>query len=184
MRAELLWGNSRSRRQAIAEMVGIGGLLATGFAEAAAAPPIERGETMVWPTLKLLDGRLLSADDWKDRAAVIVFWATWCPYCHRHNARIDKLHRTAANEHLRVLGVAVDGDAAAVRQYMGANGYSFPVVVGDAGLRERFTVRRTVPMTGLVDRRGRVLQAIPGEMAEDDVLALASLATLAPGPNA
>ena len=134
---------------------------------------------MVWPTLKLLDGQLLTADDWKDTAAVIVFWATWCPYCRRHNARIDKLHRVAAGAHLRVVSVALDGDAAAVRHYMTTNGYSFPVVVGDAGLRERFTVRRTVPMTGLVDRRGHVIQTIPGEMAEDDVLALASLASLA-----
>jgi len=31
-------------------------------------------------------------------------------------------------------------------------------------------------MTCLVDRRGRLAQAIPGEMAEADVLALAALA--------
>ncbi|CAN5125876.1 hypothetical protein BH11PSE10_BH11PSE10_09960 [soil metagenome] len=183
MSAHRCSGGSLSRRQAVAGMAGLGGLLASGFVEAI-AQPINRGESMVWPTLKLLDGKQLCADDWNDTAGVLVFWATWCPYCRRHNARIDSLHRTAAGAHLRILGIALDGDDAAVRHYMTLNGYRFPVVVGDAGLRERLTSRRVIPMTCLVDRRGHVLQAIPGEMAEDDVLALASLATETQGPTA
>jgi len=36
-------------------------------------------------------------------------------------------------------------------------------------------------MTCLIDRRGRLLQAIPGEMFEDDVLALVQAVTRIPG---
>lgn len=179
MSADRRPGAPITRRAALAVA---GGLLANGLVDAAVRP-IERGEPVVWPPLTLLGGQLLSADAWKDTAAVIVFWATWCPYCRRHNARIDKLHRAFASEHLRVLGVALDGDEAAVRRYLSVNGYSFPVVAGDAALRGRFSARQVIPMTVLVNRRGLFVEAIPGEMAEDDVLALSSLANDAQGPT-
>jgi thiol-disulfide isomerase/thioredoxin len=107
---------------------------------------------------------------------VVVFWATWCAFCRRHNANIEQLH-LAATPHLRVLSVAVDGDDASVQHYMQRNGLHFPVVVGRPELREQFTPRRVIPMTCLVDRRSHLVQAIAGEMARDDVLALAALAS-------
>ena len=142
----------------------------------AAEAPADLREAIAWPVMTLLGGETLGAEARKDTAAVVVFWATWCPFCRRHNARIELLHRAAAGPHLRVLSVALDGDEAAVQRYMTTNGFNFPVVVGRPDLRELFTKRRVVPITCLVDRRGRLVQAIPGEMAEADVLALAALA--------
>jgi hypothetical protein len=74
---------------------------------------------------------------------------------------------------LRVLGVAIDADADLVRRTVAGNGYQFPVTLDGGLLRQRFTARRVIPMTCVLDRQGRLLQAIPGEMAEDDVLGLA-----------
>jgi hypothetical protein len=75
---------------------------------------------------------------------------------------------------LRVLGVALDTDEAAVRRYMASNDFSFPVALDGGVLRKRFTQRRVIPMTCLLDAQGRLVQAIPGEMAQDDVMELAS----------
>lgn len=72
-----------------------------------------------------------------------------------------------------MLGVALDTDEGAVRRSMAINGYSFPVALDGGVLRQRLTPRRVIPMTCVLDRLGRVVQAIPGEMAEDDVLGLA-----------
>jgi peroxiredoxin len=133
---------------------------------AGATPPIE------WPAIQLLDGGTLSPASWQGQAAVIVFWATYCPYCKRHNAHVDKLYRALQGRALRVLGVALDSDVEAVRRYMAGNGYQFPVTLDKGALRKQFTARRVIPMTCVLDRQGRLLQAIPGEMAEDDVLGL------------
>jgi peroxiredoxin len=137
-----------------------------GAQVATASPVIE------WPAIRLLDGSTLGPASWQGQAAVIVFWATYCPYCKRHNAHIDKLYRAMQGQALRVMGVALDSDADAVRRYMLGNGYQFPVSLDDGTLRRQFTARRVIPMTCVVDRQGRLLQAIPGEMAEDDVLGL------------
>jgi thiol-disulfide isomerase/thioredoxin len=125
-----------------------------------------------WPVVHLLDGRSLNPASWREQPSVVVFWATWCAYCKRHNAHVEALYRANGGQ-LRVLGVALDRDPGAVRQTMARNGWSFPVALDDGSLRARLTPRQVIPMTCLIDRQGRLLQAIPGEMAADDVLGLA-----------
>ena len=139
----------------------------------ARAQPPETRPVVEWPPIQLLDGRTLNPSSWHGRAAVVVFWSTDCAFCTRHNAHIHKLHRATQGQALRVLGVALDTDAQAVRQYMARNRYAFPVTLDGGSLRQRLTTRRVVPMTCVLDQQGRLLQAIPGEMAEDDVLGLA-----------
>lgn len=157
-------------------------LVAAAAAAAAAAPwasfvhaqdaASDARPVIAWPEIQLLDGGTLSPASWHGQAAVVVFWATDCPFCKRHNAHVDKLHRASRGQPLRVLGVAIDGDAASVRHYMASNHYEFPVALDGGDLRRRLTQRRVIPMTCVIDRQGRLLQAIPGEMFEDDVLDL------------
>lgn len=144
------------------------GLLATPAH--AAAPVIE------WPALAWVGDDAIDAASLQGVPLVVVFWATYCAYCRRHNAHVDKLYRAVDARRLRVLGVALDSDAAGVRRTMAAQGYSFPVALDSGRLRRQFTDRRVIPMTCLVDREGRRGLCIPGEMAQDDVLGLAALA--------
>lgn len=126
-----------------------------------------------WPEIILLDGRRFDPASWHGRPAIVVFWATYCPFCKRHNARIDKLYRATLGQPLQVLGVALDNDDESVRRYLAVNAYSFPVAMDGGRLRKRLTQRRVIPMTCVLDRHGRVVQAIPGEMSEEDVFGLA-----------
>lgn len=138
---------------------------------AVAAPP-----TFAWPTLTLLDGRRIGPDDWNDVAAVLVIFATWCPFCRRHNEHVEQLHRAAAGPKLRVIGAALDREPEGVRRYMFARGWTFPVSMQGAELRAMLRVREIVPVTVGVDRSGRVGTPIPGEMFAEDVMAFAALA--------
>lgn len=130
-----------------------------------------------WPArLHTVEGQTIDTAAWLDQPAVVVFWATWCAFCRRHNVHVDKLHRSLGGRRLTVLGVALDRDADSVARHVQAQGIGFPVVLEAGQLRAQFTDRRSVPMTCLLDRQGRVTQRIPGEMAEADVMALAALA--------
>ena len=144
--------------------------VASGKASAQAA-------AVEWPPIELLDGNILTPESWRGQSAVVVFWETYCPYCKRHNAHVAKLYRATRGQGLRVLGVALDTDEGAVRRYMASNNFSFPVAMDGGGLRQRVTSRRVIPMTCVLDAQGRVVQSIPGEMAEDDVLELARIST-------
>ena len=157
------------RRQVLLSGAALSAVRIADAQTAAVAPAIE------WPWIPLLDGSTLSPSSWQGLPAVVVFWATYCPYCQRHNAHVDRLYRATEGQPLRVLGVALDSPADAVRRYMAVNGYRFPVTLDDGTLRQRFTARRVIPMTCVLDRQGRLLQALAGEMSEDDVLGLAGL---------
>lgn len=152
--------------------------LLAGLAAAAAAPvaamPAAPGEAVRWPEVTLLDG-----SPWTpvpERAKVVVFWSVSCPFCKRHNAHIDRLYRATADGGPQVLTVSRDRDAAAVRRYLAANGYAFPVSLDHDALAAALASRRIIPLTLLIDRKGRLKQAVPGEMFEEDVMELLRLA--------
>lgn len=148
-------------------------LLAAPAAGARAAPAAP-GELVRWPEVALLDGSPWTPEP--GRAKVVVFWSVSCPFCKRHNAHIDKLHRAAADGGPQVLTVSRDRDASAVQRYLAANGYGFPVTLTHDALGGALAARRIIPLTALVDRQGRLKQAIPGEMFEEDVMELLKLA--------
>ncbi|MFN7644299.1 MAG: TlpA family protein disulfide reductase [Burkholderiales bacterium] len=133
---------------------------------------------VAWPTIELLGGTVWSPESWRGQAGVLLIWATWCPFCVRHNPHVDALHRAAqaAGRPLRVLAASLDRDPELVRCYVRERGYGFPVTMGAEALRARFELRRVTPTTVTFDRRGRLLQRIHGEMFEEDVMALMALA--------
>ncbi len=142
-------------------------------AQADAAPDAAAFE---WPAITLLDGTVWSPESWSGHAGVVVVWATWCAFCHRHNPHVEKLWQSVKGRPMRVLGVSLDRDAELVRRHVRERGYTFPMTIGAEPLRTRLTPRRVTPTTVTFDRRGRLVQRIPGEMFEEDVLALARLA--------
>lgn len=141
----------------------------------AAAPAAAAGPSVAWPQgVRLLDGR-----PWEPvpgQAQIVVFWSTTCPFCRRHNQHVEKLHRALGGRGAAVLGVARDRDPAAVQRYLAGQGLSFPVTLAAREFAAALSGRNLIPLTITVDRQGRLQQVIPGEMFEEDVLELASLA--------
>jgi len=146
-------------------------LLLLGAGPAIAAGPART--EVNWSGLKLAAGTQLDPARLKGSPVIVVFWATWCGFCERHNARVDRLHRALGGQPQQVLGVAIDGNAESVGRFVRAKGWTFPVAVDDGSIRRQFTARRMVPMTCLVDAAGTIGQCIPGEMSDDDVMSLA-----------
>lgn len=150
---------------------GAAGLAAGGVAADPAPPTLAQ-----WPSLRLLDGSTLVPSRWQGDAVVLVVWATHCPFCLRHNAHVEKLHRASAGSPLHVVTAALDRDPDAVRAYQRKHGYTFPVTLDAEPLRAALGLRKVIPMTCTFDRGGRLVQRIPGEMFEEDVLELRRLA--------
>ena len=134
------------------------------------------GAVIEWSPLRMLDGSTLKAQDWQGVPVVVVFWATWCPYCKRHNAHVEKLFQASVGKKLGVLGVSTEADQGKVLRYMHSNQFHFPVALADHGFRAQFSDRRVIPLTCLVSSSGRLVQVVPGEWSQDDVMALAAAA--------
>ena len=160
------------RRHALALLAGLP-LFATRPARAA---PAEPGQPVTWPEVSLLDGSRWGAAQARDKAVIVVFWSTTCPFCLRHNAHVEKLRRAAEGRALEILTVARERDAAAVRGYLGRHGYGFQVTLDQGPMSAALSMRRVIPLTAVVERSGRLKQIIPGEMFEEDVLEFLRLA--------
>lgn len=157
----------RTRRACLGLLAGLPALAAAQVA-AQEAPQVVN-----LPALSLLRGGEWTPESWSGLAGVLCFFTLDCPYCHRHNARLDRLHRQAGPG-LRVLGLVEGASRDAALAHVAAQGWAFPVALAPAGLRAGFTPRRVTPMTITFDRSHRLRERIPGEMGEEDVLALAS----------
>ena len=91
-------------------------------------------------TLLDLQGRSVSLADFKGRAVVIDFWATWCPPCLFQVPELNafwKKHRAAGD--VVVVGVAVDVEGAeVVGPWVAEQGVEYPILMGDEALARRF----------------------------------------------
>ncbi len=130
------------------------------------------GELVELPRMELLDAEPLLPAHWKDRAAVLVFFHTSCPFCARHNQLVEKLHRSAEGRRLQVLGMNLGEAPAVVRDYRQQRGLSFPISLAGVSLRPRFSARSVIPLTAGMDRRGRWGEVMAGEMFGEDVMGL------------
>jgi len=151
------------------------GMLAAAAAHAQAPPKV--GDKLVMPDVQLLDGTRLSAADLAGKPLVVEYWASWCPYCARQNPHLQKLTEAASGKGLRILTVSIDKDEQAARDYIAKHGYTFGVAMDNEALRAVFGKRRVIPEIFVLDANGKLLEAIPGEMFEEDVLELLRYAT-------
>lgn len=141
-------------------------LAVPGWGAAAASAP---ADVVTWPRVRLIDGTELDPGYWQGRGALVVFWATWCGYCKRHNERLNRLLARRREAGPRVLMVAIDSEHGLVLRHVQAQGWNLPVALDEGRLRPVFTDQRTVPLTIVVGPQGQVRQRIPGEMTEDDL---------------
>ena len=163
-------GPRGGRRRAL---VGLGAALAGWIGWPAAsvqARPPAVGQKVQWPTVDLIDGTRWSGVLAEGRPVVVVFWATTCPFCKRHNAHIEKLRLAAQGGPLQILTVARDKDVQAVRRYMAQHGYGFAVTLAHGPMAAALHERRVIPLSVAVGADGRVREVVAGEMFEEDVM--------------
>jgi thiol-disulfide isomerase/thioredoxin len=97
------------------------------------------------------------------QVVLLHFWATWCRPCRRELPTLAGLHETLAGEDVTVLGVNVDRNPDAdVTGFAERHAPGLPVLRDvDGEIARRYRVK-VYPTTYVVDRRGRLVRAIPG----------------------
>jgi thiol-disulfide isomerase/thioredoxin len=107
-------------------------------------------------TLETVDGRPVSLSDFKDKSPVLLmFWATWCPYCVGEMPQLMELRGRVRGNDLAILAIDLEEDRDRVAAYVEARGVNFPVLLdSDARVAGRYGVEG-VPTFVLIDRQGK-----------------------------
>lgn len=164
-----LMGRRQALHSACAMAAAYLGGAALGTPTLALASPTS-GATVKWPQVQLLDGGQFGPAQAQGKHVIVVFWATFCPFCLRHNAHIEKLRQAVVGRPIEILTVAQDRQAQAVRDYMQKNRYGFAVTLDHTAMAAALSARKVIPLTYVVGPNSRVVQTIPGEMFEEDVM--------------
>ena len=143
---------------------------AAGTVRAATGPAARVGDAVAWRDVPLLDGGVLKAAQLARAAVVVEFWASWCPFCKRHNPHVQALHERHGGA-LVVLGYSIDKDPAKAREYMKENAYTFAAAMAGTDAERWFGRREGLPEIYVVDG-GRIVFRDLREMFPEDVAAL------------
>ncbi len=113
--------------------------------------------------------------DYRGRAVVLNFWATWCAPCVREMPSLDRLQAKVSGEGIEVLTLSVDrGGAPVIKRFFKKHGIrNLPVLVDKRGEVLRKLRVRGLPTTLLIDARGNEVGRVLGALEWDSPEAVA-----------
>lgn len=108
------------------------------------------------------NGKLVSLEDFRGKAVLMNFWATWCGPCRSEMPSLDKLYQKFADRGFVVLGVSVDEEGwDSIKQFLDVVPVTFPIVLDEGKAIEAYEVFR-IPETYLIDPEGKIAGRISG----------------------
>jgi thiol-disulfide isomerase/thioredoxin len=105
--------------------------------------------------LSNLQGEKIKLSDYQGQPVLLVFWATWCPYCKKLLPGIEALNKKYASKGLKIIGVNIREDWKP-KVYWANHGYTFDAVLDGDEVAKIYGVNGT-PGIVFIDREGKVL---------------------------
>ena len=136
-------------------------------------------------TLAALDGSRASPEMWKDKLAILNFWATWCGPCTDEMASLEALWRAYRVRGLVVIGASVDRGAPRplIDPYVKNLGLTFPILL-DPEMKTAGAWRVTgIPTTFVIRPGGEVAGMAVGPRDWNGREMRALVETLLPGAH-
>jgi thiol-disulfide isomerase/thioredoxin len=119
--------------------------------------------------LKDTRGRAVRLSDYKGKIVLLNFWATWCPPCRAEMPNLIKWQREFQGQGLQVLGVTYPpARLREVQQFTRMIGVNYPVLLGTKQTKALFDSSDTLPLTIVIDRKGRISDRIEGIMLPEE----------------
>jgi cytochrome c biogenesis protein CcmG/thiol:disulfide interchange protein DsbE len=117
------------------------------------------GELRPAPDFSLTDlaGNKLRLSDYHGRVVLLDFWATWCDPCKREIPHFVEMQSRYGPQGLQVIGISMDDDVKLAREFQGQFKMNYPVAMGSAHLASQYGGILGLPITFVIDRRGRIV---------------------------
>lgn len=103
------------------------------------------------------------------KVVLVDFWASWCGPCRKSFPELQALSDQYAKQGLVVLGISVDEDAAAMREFLEKHAVTFPVARDGAQKLVAAAGVSAMPSSFVVDRSGVVRFVHTGFFGEKTV---------------
>lgn len=123
-------------------------------------------------TLPDLEGNPHALDEWKGKARLVNFWATWCAPCRREIPLLKQTQAEHAEKNLQIIGVAVDFHEDVVA-YAESADFNYPILIGQddamAAAETSGVPFIGLPFTMVITPDGKLLKAHMGEIVASQI---------------
>jgi peroxiredoxin len=146
--------------------------------------PDLRGKRAPEFSLRTVDGKKVSLADYKGKAVLINFWATWCAPCKIEMPWLVALRTQYAPQGFEILGVNED-DAGTPRSKLAKfgqeQGLNYPLLVGEDAMSRKYGGVEFLPTSYFVGRDGKIVAETAGLVSKSEVEASIKKALAAGG---
>ena len=133
--------------------------------------PNLRGKKAPAFTLKTEDGRKVSLADYKGKAVLVNFWATWCVSCKLEMPWFVDLHKQYAAQGFEILGVNEDEakDRPEISKYTKKIGVNYPILIGNEAAAKAYGGIDVLPTSYYIGRDGKIVEEAAGLISRDEI---------------
>ena len=132
--------------------------------QGAAAPDFE---------LRTIDGKTVHLSDYRGKAVLLNFWATWCPPCKIEMPWFVDLQKQYGGQGLQVIGIAMDDDAdkeaGKIGDFAKEMNLNYLVLLGNEKVGDAYGGVEGLPTTFYIGRDGKVLNAVSGLVSHSEI---------------
>jgi peroxiredoxin len=111
--------------------------------------------------LQTLDGKRVRLHDYRGKAVVLNFWASWCVPCKKEIPWLIEFQNKFSPRGLIILGISMDTSLAPAKQFSKEMAINYPVLMGSQSVADQFYVKG-LPVSVFIDRSGKITDQVPG----------------------
>ncbi|HWY02479.1 MAG TPA: TlpA disulfide reductase family protein [Candidatus Acidoferrum sp.] len=114
-------------------------------------------------SLVALDGKTMRLSDFRGKAVLLNFWATWCGPCKIEMPWLVDLQKQYGAQGLQIVGVAMD-DASKedIAKFASDMGVNYPILIGKEAVGNDYGGVPALPETFVIARDGKIVDKIIG----------------------